>query len=59
VAASGTTAGVKILADTLVAIQGDSSQAGRIRGLAVKAFGALRFPRAARGSLITLPLLFR
>lgn len=55
----GATAGVRILADTLVAVQGDPGEAARIRRLAVRTFGTLLFPRAARGSSITLPLLFR
>jgi hypothetical protein len=59
VAAGGQTRGARILADTLVAVQGDSAHVARIRRLALATFGALRFPKSTRASMITLPLLFR
>lgn len=59
VSASGSVAGVKILADTLAPIDGDPKVTPRLRRMALKAFRELRFSRAKGPTKITLPLLFR
>jgi hypothetical protein len=55
----GKVRGVKILADTLVAVDGDSGNGAQLRRLALRALGGVKFPRTTGASSITLPLLFR
>jgi hypothetical protein len=59
VSAAGAVTGLRLLADTLVPLDGDPADGARIRRAALAAFKALRFPRAKGKTEITLPLLFR
>lgn len=56
VSAKGECRGLKILANTVVSLDGTQ---GNLALLAKKSFSGLRFPSAASGTKITLPLLFR
>ena len=59
VGAAGKVSAVKILADTLVRVDGGAGDDGRFRVALLRALRGLKFPKAKSGTKITLPLLFR
>jgi hypothetical protein len=59
VRATGEVSGVKVLADTLVPVDADPRQGARLRAGIRGELLSMRFPKAAKGTEITLPLLFR